>query len=135
MSADPAALPLIAAYALRDALGDLADGRAVDPLLYPMLRAALLGPVPTADAGLRQYVVAFYAVALPNVDTEEVIWPAAAERAPAAPDVPLAIITTPALWAAAEAHWSATDIVAWTAFVWRIARPLARHLGVVPGWR
>lgn len=142
MSADPGAphlfgaeIPLIDAYALRDALGAVADGRVVDPRLHPVLRAALQGPVATADAGLRQYVVGFYAVALANVDTEEVIWPGAADALPAAPDVLLATVTTPALWAAAEAHWLATDAVAWTAFVWRIAHPLVRHLGIAPGWR
>lgn len=132
MADEPALFP---AAEIRSAIGCLADGEDIEPALLAAARAALAGVCPTADRGSRRFVAALDAAALRNVDTEEVIWPTDPAAPPAPGELPLAVIAAPALWAAAEADWLERDPVAWTAFVWRIAVPLARRLGLPSVWQ
>lgn len=61
------------------ALGQVADGGSVPAELARTLRQALRGAVQTRDRGLRLFYVQVDTAALPNVDTEEAIWSAAAD--------------------------------------------------------
>lgn len=91
------------------------------------------GAAETSDRGSQIFVVGVDAANQHNVDTEELIWP----RDPTADykdDVPLEAISNPELWKEAEAYWMEEDPLAWTAFVWRVAVPLAEGLGIIGSW-
>ena len=126
---------LFPAMEIRDAIGDLADGVAVDPTLLPAVRAAVAGLCPTADGGEQQFVVDVSGAGLFNVDTAELIWPWAPNDEIGGDDVPLQALTDPVLWERARSRWDADRPREWAAFVWRIAVPLANRLGFVGAWQ
>jgi hypothetical protein len=120
---------LFPAMEIRDAVGALADGGPVDPRLVPFIRMAVAGTCPTSDRGEQQFVVGIDGCDLPNVDTEELIWPRPLGDGPDG-DVPLRVLTDQELWERTRSRWDDADPRSWTAFVWRIAVPLSRRLGL-----
>lgn len=125
--------PHFTAMDIRDAIGQVADGQSVEPALVPLVRAALLGPCPTSDLGQQQFVVDVSGCGLFNVDTEELIWPRIIGD-DIFDDVPLRIITAPEIWNETRQRWDEDRPRDWAAFVWRIAVPLCRRIGVVGAW-
>lgn len=125
---------LFRATDIRDAIGMLADGCAVDPQLLPVVRAAVAGPCPTSDQGDREFFVDVSGCSLFNVDTEELIWPH--EPGFEDPDyLPLRTLTNAVLWERTGLRWEHDRPRDWTAFVWRVAVPLSNRLGFVGAWR
>src|SRR5690348_1988303 len=99
-----AANQLFPAMEVRDAIGQLAEGREIDPRLMPFVRAAVTGLCKTSDRGEQQFVVDVSGAGSFNVDTEELIWP----RAPGddiRDDVPLRALTDRGLWEQARCRW------------------------------
>ena len=124
---------LFPAMEIRDAIGELADGHPVDPLLLATVRAAVAGVCPTADQGEREFFIDVSGCGLFNVDTEELIWPH--EPGFEIPDyLPLRILTDSTLWEQARQWWDDRPRE-WTAFVWRFAVPLSNRLGFVGAWQ
>lgn len=121
---------LFGAMEIRDAIGALADGRPVEAELVEVVRAALNGPVETADRGQQVFVVGVFTADLSNVDTEEIIWPRPVGHVPSDGDVLLTCVTSETEFHAERERWMEEDPVAWTAFVWRVAVPLANRLGL-----
>ncbi len=124
---------MFSAMEIRDAIGQLADGRQIDPELVPFVRAAVDGPCPTSDQGDRQFVVSLDVCGQFNVDTEELIWPVAPDS-DAGDDVSLWALTDRALWERARDRWDGEHPREWTAFVWRVAYPLSQRLVFTPSW-
>jgi hypothetical protein len=121
------------AMEIRDAIGELAHSGTTDQKYVETIKAAVQGIVETADRGNQIFEVAIYCANQHNVDTEELIWPV--EPLDTDKDsVPLPVISNPELWRKAEAYWIEHAPVSWTAFVWRVAVPLADRLGIVGSW-
>jgi hypothetical protein len=124
---------LFPAFDIRDAVGSVADGQPVDASLLPSVRAAVHGLCPTSDRGQQQFVVDVRGCALFNVDTEELIWPRHPDQ-DIHSDVPLRILTDEDLWKQTRRWWDEEQPREWAAFVWRVAVPLSRRLGLVGAW-
>jgi hypothetical protein len=121
------------AMEIRDEVGVLADGGTIDQKYIDIIKAAVQGVVETADKGSQIFVVMIECANQHNVDTEELIWP----RDPASNDkdsVPLEVIANPDLWEKAAAYWLEAAPLSWTAFVWRVAVPLADRLKIIGSW-
>jgi hypothetical protein len=123
------------AMEIRDAIGQLADGLPVDPQLIPFVRAAAAGPCPTADRGAQSFIVDVAGCVQFNVDTEELIWPLGPGKDADEHYLLLAVLSDRDLWERTRARWDEQDARAWTAFVWRVAVPLCRHLAITAPWR
>lgn len=124
------------AYSIREEIGYLADSEATDEKFLQTIRAALNGPCQTSDKGLQLFVVDLRAVGQFNVDTSELIWPVDPSRDFIQNDeIPLSVIVNQQLWKQLQDLWEKKDPVSWTAFVWRIAVPLANRLNIVGSWR
>src|SRR5687768_5052030 len=118
------------AFQIRDAIGTWADGLPIDPALVPSVRAAVAGACPTSDRGTQRFVVDVSGCGLFNVDTEELIWPRSPDEQVGAADVPLEVLTDRELWRRTAGRWDEEQPRDWTAFVWRVAVPLCRRLGL-----
>jgi hypothetical protein len=87
----------------------------------------------TIDRGMQQFVVDLEGCSLPNVDTEELIWP----HNPGSEDqyyLPLHILVNPVLWQQRQDRWNTIEPRIWQAFVERIAIPLTKQLSIVGAW-
>ena len=116
------------ALVIRDALGALADGTAVDAELRTSALEALSGIVETADRGPQKFIVGVTEANLPNCDTAELIWPRDPDEAVDDDDTPLEYLTDEALFETERSRWIERDPVSWTAYYWRVAAPLLRCL-------
>jgi hypothetical protein len=137
------------AYEIREEMGWFADGVATEEKYLPDIKAAVEGPYLTSDQGMQIFVVSIDAANRHNVDTAELIWAMDSSyqfnefREITLEgksytihnlDVPLNAIVNKDLWLKAEEYWTEKDPVSWTAFVWRVAVPIANRLKIPGCW-
>jgi hypothetical protein len=130
---------------IRDEIGWFADGDITEEKYLPVIKAAVEGSCLTSDRGMQLFVVSIDAANKHNVDTAELIsavdtsyqFNGFDKRSSTCPnyDVPLNAIVNKDIWLKAEEYWTKEDPVLWTAFVWRVAVPLAKRLKLFGSWR
>jgi hypothetical protein len=126
--------PLYLAMDIRDAIGQLAEGHAIEPELFEWVREVVVtGQCLTIDRGMQQFLVDLEGCTLTNVDTEELVWPYD-PGSETQDHLPLNILVNPVLWQQMQDRWNATEPKIWQAFVERIAIPLTRQLSIVGAW-
>ncbi len=126
-------IELFSAYEIRDEIGSFADGDRINEKYLPIINAALAGPCLTSDKGPQIFVVNIDCANQHNIDTAELIWPVD-PLGSLNQEVPLQAIIKKEMWLEAKNFWEKEDPISWTAFVWRVAVPIANRLNILSSW-